>query len=144
MHYSPSEIESLIKRFESTTLPKSEWTHEAHLAIAVWYCQLHELKGALPIVRKRITEHNSSVGTPNTDTEGYHETITRFWLVVAQDFLTKDTMSTPYEAINAFIASSFSKSDYPLQYYSRDVLFSVKARHEWIGPDLKEIIGHTT
>lgn len=31
------ELESLVRRFEDCTLPREEWTHRAHLAIAVWY-----------------------------------------------------------------------------------------------------------
>ncbi|MGB0175731.1 MAG: hypothetical protein ACPF9D_01105, partial [Owenweeksia sp.] len=68
-------------------LPKPEWTHEAHLVVAIWYSSLYPFEEALSLVRQNITAHNESVGTPNTDTEGYHETITRFWLMVARHFL---------------------------------------------------------
>ena len=27
----------LVAQFENCTLPKAEWTHRAHLAVALWY-----------------------------------------------------------------------------------------------------------
>lgn len=138
-HYTETEIHDLIQRFEVQKLPKKEWTHEAHLVVAIWYCNKHPFEEALPLVRDYITRHNTSVGTPNTDTEGYHESITRFWLHVADGFLKKNTFSTIGEACNAFIKAPLAQSNYPLTYYSPAVLFSTEARHNWVTPDLKKL-----
>lgn len=138
-NYSESEIESLIHRFEVRKLPKSEWTHEAHLVVAIWYSKKYDFMTALNLVRKNITNHNDSVGTPNTDSEGYHESITRFWLLTAQEFIRSHSSLTMTELCNRFIHSEFGKRDYPLKYYSRELLFSVEARHSWMEPDLKVI-----
>lgn len=139
-NYTLAEIEHLIIRFESQNLPKVEWTHEAHLVVAVWYCDKLPLDEAMKIVREKITLHNTSVGTPNTDTEGYHESITRFWLVVAHAFL-KDHKSEDLDAkCNLLINSKIGTSNYPLQYFSTETLFSVKARREWVEPNLKRLV----
>ena len=85
--YADSEIRSLIDRFEKHQLPKVEWTHEAHLAMGIWYMRHYSAEEALNRARRNITLHNESVGTPNNDEEGYHESITKFWLWVAERFL---------------------------------------------------------
>ena len=58
----------------------SDWTHEAHLA-ATTYLVLQrpdiDLDEELPGIIRRF---NESVGGVNSDTEGYHETITRSFL----------------------------------------------------------------
>jgi hypothetical protein len=139
MSFSDSQIESLISRFEMRQLPKTEWTHEAHLIVAIWYCSKHSLVEALDLVRANITNHNTAVGTPNSDQEGYHESITKFWLLIAKDFIKDRHIESMSDLCNAFIASPQGKSAYPLEYYSAELLFSMPARHRWIEPDLKEL-----
>lgn len=137
--YSQREIESLIERFEAEKLPKAEWTHEAHLVVAIWYCSKFDFNEALPLVRENITKHNTSLGTPNTDYEGYHETITKFWLLIVNDFIRLQKSGTVSRLCNDFIQSPYGKSSYPLEFYSTERLFSVEARQHWLEPDLKEI-----
>ena len=133
--YTAEEINTLIERFETQKLPKSEWTHEAHLVVAIWYLLRYDYNQALDLVREYITMHNESVGTPNSDSDGYHETITRFWMWNAQRFLSLTKYKSVAAACNAFIHSEFGQSDYPLTYYSQELLFSLKARKEWVQPD---------
>lgn len=138
-NYTEKEVHDLIRRFEARELPKSEWTHEAHLVVAVWYCSHYPMEEALPQVRENITRHNETVGTPNTDDEGYHETITRFWLMVGYDFLHHHHFDLISEGCNALINSERGSRNYPLQYYSESLLFSVPARYEWTPPDLASL-----
>ena len=138
-NYTEEEVVSLIERFEKRMLPKPEWTHEAHLVVAIWYCSKHPLEEALPIVRRNITAHNTSVGTLNTDTEGYHETITRFWLVVARHFLTTCTEASVVKRCNAFINSAYGSSKLPMEFYSAEFLFTPDARHHWQEPDVQSL-----
>ena len=91
------------------------------------------------MVRNHIIKYNEVVGTPNTDTSGYHETMTRFWIWVASQFLQKGEFETIEEACNAFINSKYTARDYPMGYYSKKQLFSVKARHQSVAPDLSEM-----
>ncbi|MCB0480784.1 MAG: hypothetical protein KDC83_05095 [Flavobacteriales bacterium] len=135
--FTEAEINSLIERFEARQLPKVEWTHEAHLIVAIWYVSKYSSEKALSIVRKNITAHNAAVGTPNTDDEGYHETITKFWLTVADSFIKSQETNSTCELCNRFIASGISKSSFPLLFYSEKALFSVKARRVWVEPDKK-------
>jgi hypothetical protein len=138
-HYTTSQLHFLIERFEKRQLPKVEWTHEAHLAVAIWYLTHYTFDEALALVRKNITDHNTSVGTPNSRNEGYHETITRFWLSTAKHFLAERQLLTVTENVNAFITSDKGQSSYPLHYYNSSTLFSVYARQHWVEPDLQHL-----
>lgn len=135
--YTEEDIRSLITRFECGQLPKAEWTHEAHLVVAVWYVTHYPMPEAIHMVRQYISRHNESAGTPNTDTEGYHESITRFWLWVARAFIDRHHPASLGESCHALITSDVGKSSYPLVYYSKELLFSTGARHTWVEPDLK-------
>ncbi|MEO7245275.1 MAG: hypothetical protein ABIX12_09030 [Rubrivivax sp.] len=77
---APTDIEAFVREFERGTLPKARWTHEVHLLIALWYLDTHEVDAALPIVRQRIRAYNDAVGTVNSDSSGYHESLTRLYL----------------------------------------------------------------
>ena len=137
--YSEADIHSLVDRFEQRTLPKKEWTQEAHLVIAIWYLTNYDKDQALQLVRENIFNYNIAVGTPNSETQGYHESITRFWLWVAKEFLQQNKFTSLSEKCNAFIASPYGKSNYPLLYYSKELLFSIKARKHWVAPDLTKM-----
>ena len=67
----------------------AEWTHEAHLA-ATTYLLLRrpdmDLDEELPDIIRR---YNESVGGVNSDSEGYHETITRVFLHGVRLFLER-------------------------------------------------------
>ena len=138
-NYTKEEVESLISRFEKRELPKPEWTHEAHLVVAVWYGSKYGFDEALDLVRQNITAHNEAVGTPNTDTEGYHETITRFWMLVVARYLHSAGSESIQNLCNGFINSAEAYSSYPLKYFSSELLFSVGARKDWVQPDLMPI-----
>lgn len=138
-NYSEAEVNALIKKFELRKLPKVEWTHEAHLLVAIWYCSKHNFEEALELVRKHISAHNEAVGTGNTDEDGYHESITKFWLMVASHYIKKHHESSIAHLCNSFINSDFGHSTYPLEFYSKKRLFSLEARYNWLSPDLKDM-----
>ena len=138
-NYSDAQIHSLIKRFEARKLPKEEWTHLAHLVAAIWYCSTFPLKEALEIVRTKISQYNESLGNSNTDSDGYHESITKFWLLTAKHFLANKSSESLSTLCDDFINSKRSQSDFILMFYSKEKLFSVEARRNWVQPDLKGI-----
>src|SRR5262245_21090730 len=87
METSTSTTERLVQQFLDCTLPKSEWTHVAHLRVGLWHVRSFPPDEALARVREGILRLNAAHGTPNTDTGGYHETITRFYLLSIDRFL---------------------------------------------------------
>lgn len=134
-----SDYEDLVTKFNSCTLPKEKWTHEAHLVVAIWYCKTYDLPKALNLLRYHIKTYNISVGTPNSDTQGYHETLTRFWLLIAANFVNLNEEKSFEKTAEAFINSSWASRSLALDFYNKDGLFSTKARKEWLEPDLEKL-----
>ncbi|WP_255065512.1 hypothetical protein [Lacihabitans sp. LS3-19] len=133
------DFEYLVKRFNKCSLPKEQWTHEAHLVVAIWYCKNYALEKALNLLRFQIKFYNTSVGTPNSHTRGYHETLTRFWLLIAAMFVKSYSGKSFEETADAILASPFANRGLALDYYSQEVLFSLKARKSWVEPDLQKL-----
>jgi hypothetical protein len=134
---SDAKIERIGEGLLARTLPRPDWTHEAHLA-ATTYLLLRrpdvDLDSRLPDI---IRGYNASVGGVNSDTEGYHETITRTFLRGVRLFLAEADPGEPlHELVNQLLLSPMGKRDWPLRYYSPPRLFSVEARRGWIRPDL--------
>src|SRR5271170_7522939 len=72
---SDAEIEHIGRALLGRSLPKVEWTHAAHFAAAVWLLRQPEIHADRDMPRM-IRAYNEAAGVPNTDTSGYHETIT--------------------------------------------------------------------
>ena len=140
-HYaSEEEIAHIGEGFLARTLPKPEWTHGAHWAAAFWIITQRPDLVPERDMPDLIRRYNEATGTPNTDSEGYHETITQASLIVARSFLAQQKDEPPlHELCNRLFASPFGESNWLMTYWSKDVLFSVKARREWVEPDLQPI-----
>ena len=63
----------------------------------------------------------------------YHETLTRFWMNTVEEFRKKNP-EFDVETINRLIETR--DKHYPEKFYSKEVLFSDKARREYVTPDL--------
>ena len=132
-----SEIEALIEGFETGLLPRSEWTHAAHLTVALWYLVRSSGREATARIRNGIKRFNAAKGIPTTPTGGYHETMTLFWIcIVSRYLLAADAGDSLVELVNGLLAR-YADSHLPFAYYSRDLLMSPRARTSWVEPDLK-------
>ena len=131
------EINLLIKAFEERTLPKAEWTHAAHLTVALYYCFHHPFGVAKRLMGEGIFWLNVAHGTPNTETGGYHETLTVFWLKVIAAFLETHGRCKGLTALANELILFYKDSKLPLKFYSREVLFSAGAREKYVLPDLR-------
>lgn len=134
---SDADVARVGEGLWSRTLPRAEWTHEAHLA-ATTYLLLSrpdiDLDSELPGLIRR---YNESVGGVNSDSEGYHETITRVFLHGVRLFLSEADLTEPlHEMVNELLLSPMGRHDWPLLFYSRELLFSVEARRTFVAPDL--------
>ena len=133
------EIETLVRAFEDTTLPHAQWTHCAHLTVALWYLMHYSGREATARIRTGIKRYNASKGILTTPTGGYHETLTMFWICMISHFLLfADASRSPVELTNAMLAQCGVK-DLPLRYYSRERLMSPQARASWVEPDLQPL-----
>jgi len=134
---SDADIEHVGERFLARSLPKEEWTHEAHLATTTWLLLRRpeiDLDERLPDL---IRSYNESVGGVNNDTQGYHDTITRAFLAGVRLFLSEADLKAPlHELVNELLLSPMGRRDWPLRFYSRDRLLSVEARRAFVEPDV--------
>jgi hypothetical protein len=134
---SDAEIAHLGEGLVNCSLAKEEWTHEAHLG-ATTYLLLErpdvDLDAELPGLIRRF---NESVGGVNSDSEGYHDTITRAYLRGIRLFLEEADSSEPlHELVNQLLLSPMGRRDWPLRFWSKDRLMSVEARRHYVEPDL--------
>ena len=134
---SDAEIVRIGEGLLARTLPRADWTHEAHLAATTYLLTRRpdvDLDARLPEI---IRTYNESVGGVNSDTEGYHETITRMFLHGVRLFLAEADPKEPlHELVNELLLSPMGGRDWPLRFYSRERLFSVEARRALVPPDL--------
>src|SRR5258705_6763989 len=93
---SDEEICKVIKGFEGRTLSKSDWTHAAHLTVALFYCVVHPFGVAKNLMSDGIHWLNDKHGTPNTDSSGYHESLTVFWLRIVANFIAENRRETSF------------------------------------------------
>jgi hypothetical protein len=137
---SDAQLDAFVVRFLNRTLPKSEWTHAAHLSVGAWHIHRYGLEEAVNRLRQGIRALNESHGTANTDSGGYHETITRAYAhLIAEFFGGHPESGTLVERVGALLASPLAHKDALLEYYSKDRLMSAAARREWNRPDLKPL-----
>ena len=128
---------SFLDRWHAGTLPKKEWTHAAHVAVAACHVFDHAAAEALQKIRAGIIHYNTCVGTANTDHSGYHETLTRFWTGLVSDLLHTRTFTSRLEFVRAALSRFGRDSSFFRRFYSFDVVKDVRARREWIAPDLQ-------
>jgi hypothetical protein len=137
---SEAAILELIARWRSRALPRAEWTHQAHLAVGLWHVLTVGEAAALPLLRWGITDYNSSVDVPNNDARGYHESITRFYVWSAGRWLERAPRRAAFvDLVNGYVESREGSKAWPLEFWSREALFSVAARRRWVEPDLRPL-----
>ncbi|MBN8818570.1 MAG: hypothetical protein J0I80_07605 [Sphingomonas sp.] len=130
------DIRAIGEAMLACTLPKADWTHEAHLSTCAWLLLERPDIDIDDEIGGLIRRYNVSVGGVNDDHQGYHETITRVFVAGARDFLARSGGLDLLAAANGLLAAPEGQRDYPLRFYARDRLFSVEARRDFVSPDL--------
>ncbi len=119
------------------TLPKAEWTHEAHLGATLWLLRDRPDIDVDAEIATIIRCYNASLGGVNDATQGYHESITRAFVAGVRAHLATRPPAEPLvDAVNALLASPAGRRDWPLRFYSPALLKSASARLTWVTPDL--------
>ncbi len=71
-----NEVAALVRAFENATIPASEFTHAAHIAVALSYLDTFPPEQAL----ERMRENIRSFAAHHHVTNLYHETLATFWI----------------------------------------------------------------
>jgi hypothetical protein len=133
------ELETLVASFEACTLPRSEWTHRAHLSVALSYLTRHSPEEATRRIREAIQRYNRAHGIAAAPEGGYHETLTLFWIHVVREHISRSAPGEPIERIWRTLLEFAGDKSLPFEHYTRERLFSAEARAGWVEPDLKPL-----
>ena len=134
------EIGALAQGFVACTLPKARWTHGAHVATALWLMLRRPVLLPERDMPGLIRRYNESVGGVNSDSSGYHETITQGSLRMTRRLLAGLPADiAPSAAFAALMASPLGDKDWPFAYWSRALLMTPAARRAWVEPDLQPL-----
>jgi len=130
-----SEVLDLVRSFEEATVSSDDWKHAEHLVVALYYLTRHDLDAAYEKMRGGILNLLvKGFEVDLTKEMPYHETITLFWMRTVADFNASKNGASLLEKANE-VAYKWDK-DYPLNFYSRELLFSDEARAKFVRPDL--------
>lgn len=136
MYAAEHEIIELVRAFEQCTLARSDWTHAAHLTIALWYL-IDSPCTATEKIRSGIQRYNHAHGVQSTPNSGYHETITLFWIHLVRAYLDRVDIHDSLLNLTNRLIDHYADPLVLLEYYSRNQLFSPLARSTWVEPNLK-------
>ena len=135
MHFKDDEqLIELVQRFESCEINPADFRHYQHLTVALWYVREFPFDIASEKLRRGIKKLAAAYGK-----DGYHETITVFWLAVIHDFVAaSDSAENLAGLANRLVASCTGKNLIG-EYFSADLLATAEAKHGWVAPDLKPL-----
>lgn len=145
--YSPrlferdDDIRAIGTGLLARTLPREAWTHEAHLGACLWLLSERPDIDIDAEIATIISRYNESVGGVNDDAQGYHDSITRAYVAGVRLFLSETEEAGLAPRVNAMLLSDVGRRDWPLRFYSRELLFSVPARRGFVEPDLAPLPG---
>ncbi|MGD9905516.1 MAG: hypothetical protein AB7U83_18760 [Vicinamibacterales bacterium] len=135
-------LDAFIAAWRAGTLPKPEWTHAAHVGVCAWHAwDGAALEAVFAAMKRGITAYNLAVGTANTATSGYHETLTRFWVGVVVAHGRQARAATRLEAVRSAVAAYGTARGLHSEYYGFDVVNDSRARAAWVPPDRRPAPG---
>ena len=131
-----SEIELVVRGFETCETAGDAFTHAQHLTVGLCYLMEGDEAAALIRMREGLLRFLADKGE---DLGKYNETITLFWLKLIGQFLKRtEAPMTLLDSANAVI-NSFNDSRLVFDYFSEGLLRSEAAKKSWLPPDLKPV-----
>lgn len=131
------EIAEVVRSFENATVSRDAWKHAEHLTVALHYLTLHDLEAATVRMREGIFKLLAAFEVDLSKEMPYHETLTVFWMRTVADFNASKNGASLLDKANELVAN-YDK-DYPLRFYTRDLLFSDEARAKFVNGDLPAV-----
>jgi len=130
------EIEEVVTKFEQCEYGLAEFPHARHLTVAAWYLTRLPAEEAMAAMRRgllRFTAHHKK--------QGYHETITRFWMELVGEFLGRHSPGRTLAESVTVLLENYANKQIMFEYYSRERVMSDAAKKGWLEPDLKALPG---
>ncbi|MEM8857182.1 MAG: hypothetical protein AAGD96_02615 [Chloroflexota bacterium] len=134
------ETQNIVEGFFDKSLPIKEWTHLAHLIVGLYVVREHDLESSLMIMREGIKAYNVAAGGENTDTSGYHESITVLFVHALHAFIQHVGQHRSFlDQVELLQSSILVQKPFMFRFYSREQLFTVEARLGWVEPKLRPL-----
>ena len=134
VYRNSEEIEAVVQKFEACHYGLKDFSHGKHLVVAAWYLSRHPFEQAMARMRSSLLRFTAHHGV-----QGYHETITRFWLELVAGHLRKVQAGTPLvDDVNELVRT-YRDKNILFDYYSREVVMSEEAKQRWVNPDLRAL-----
>jgi hypothetical protein len=124
----------LTRALERGEIANEDFHHASHLHVAwVYLNESLSVQQAANKMRDTLRRFAAAAGKP----EKYHETITLFWV----HLLSRAHGATHGERLEEIVHANpqLLEKNFPLAYYSAELLFSDEARTSWVEPNLKPL-----
>lgn len=121
--------------FEAGRLTPDDFDHRSHVRMAYVYLAENDTETAVGLARTGLLGFLKHHGI---DQSKYHETMTRAWVLAVRHFME---IGAGAGSADEFIEANpiLLDSKIMLSHYSADLLFSSRARAEFVEPDIEEI-----
>ncbi|HKT39555.1 MAG TPA: hypothetical protein VJR48_14360 [Ktedonobacterales bacterium] len=123
--------DDFVTAFLSGSLPNSQFHHRDHLRLTWVLVRLTGEEQAM----KRVTSGIRYFATQHGQAEKYHETMTRFWVLLVGHMVAAQPDITTFDDFLAAFPMLLDK-DLPYRHWRRETMLSPDARAHWVEPDL--------
>lgn len=135
IYTTDDQILEIVRAFENGTISRDHWRHKEHVLVAFYYAFHHDYETALEKMRCGIFNLLEAFKVDLSKEMPYHETLTVFWMRTIFDLKESGRQDSLLEAANR-ISEACADKDLPLKFYSRELLFSDRARRVFVEGDL--------
>ena len=137
---SEESLAAFMEGFFNGTFPGKDWHHREHVIMAGWYLLRYSEAETIERASEAIKRYNISQGGQNTDSSGYHHTLTVLWVRIMGHALARQPAGLGECERLRLLADEYSTQTRLYQeYYSFDVVKSTAARLSWVEPDLRRL-----
>lgn len=127
------DIQKLIEQFENCTLPNTQWTHEAHLRVALYYLIQNDFYAGLRKMKQGIIRYNKNVPNSSWRIE-YNATVTTFWCIKIKEYISSFS-SEPIDSLEEMlIKSRLNNSELIKDFYKDDKLLNSEKYRAYFMP----------
>jgi hypothetical protein len=127
-----------LAAFEGCALPRSHWTHTAHVRMAWLFLTRLPFEAALDRIRNGIRRYNESAGS-----DGYHETLTIAFAHLIHSRLGTGETEKDFPAYMARNPDLFDRRAGLLErHYHPTTLASSEAQRRFVEPDREPLPGN--
>jgi hypothetical protein len=135
IYRTQEDIECLVQAFENASLSPSEFSHHAHMTVALWYLMRLPYADAVTHMRMQIRKFAAR----HHQSQLYNETITLFWMKLLRHLLNRAELGTSAADTVYQILTTWGSMLFVFKHYSKELVFSEAAKQSWVEPELRPL-----